>query len=100
MWNYVAPVLFILVILYVAHPFLMDVQQEQEKERKLTRREKAVRVKNEVFTTLKDIEMDYHMGKLSEEDYQLLRAEFEERAIAALDDVDRLNRKRASKKTS
>ena len=100
MWHYVAPALFILVILYVAHPFLMDVQQEQEKERKLTRREKAVRVKNEVFTTLKDIEMDYHMGKLSEEDYQLLRAEFEERAIAALDDVDRLNQKRASKKTS
>ena len=100
MWHYVAPALFILVILYVAHPFLMDVQQEQEKERKLTRREKAVRVKNEVFTTLKDIEMDYHMGKLSEEDYQLLRVEFEERAIAALDDVDRLNQKRASKKTS
>ncbi len=100
MWHYVAPALFILVILYVAYPFLMDVQQEQEKERKLTRREKAVRAKNEVFTTLKDIEMDYHMGKLSEDDYQLLRVEFEERAIEAFDEVDRLNQKRASKKTS
>ena len=100
MWHYVAPALFILLILYIAQPFLMDVQQEQEKERKLTRRERAVRSKNEVFTTLKDIEMDYHMGKLSEDDYQLLRVEFEERAIAAFDEVDRLDKKRASKKTS
>ena len=100
MWLYVAPILFILVILYVAHPFLMDVQQEQRKERRLTRREKAVRVKDEVFATLKDIEMDYHMGKLSEDDYRHLRVEFEERAIEAFDEVDRLNKKRASKTTS
>ena len=100
MWDYVAPVLFILVILYVAQPFLMDVQQEQKKERQLTRREKAFRAKHEVFTTLKDIEMDYHMGKLSEDDYQLLKVEFEERAIEVFDEVDRLNKKWASKKTS
>jgi hypothetical protein len=100
MWLYLAPILFILVILYVAHPFLMDVQQEQRKERRLTRREKADRVKDEVFATLKDIEMDYHMGKLSEDDYRHLRSEFEERAIEAFDEVDRLNKKRASKTTS
>ena len=100
MWQYVAPALFILVILYVAYPFLMNVQQEQEKERKLTRRQEAARAKHEVFVTLKDIEMDYHMGKLSEDDYQHLRVEFEDRAIAAFDEVDRLNQKRASKKTS
>ena len=100
MWLYLAPILFILVILYVAHPFLMDVQQEQRKERRLTRREKADRVKDEVFASLKDIEMDYHMGKLSEDDYRHLRSEFEERAIEAFDEVDRLNKKRASKTTS
>ncbi len=100
MWLYLTPILFILVILYVAHPFLMDVQQEQRKERRLTRREKADRVKDEVFATLKDIEMDYHMGKLSEDDYRHLRSEFEERAIEAFDEVDRLNKKRASKTTS
>ena len=100
MWRYAAPVLFILVILYVAYPFLMDVQQEARKEKKLTRRERAVRVKDEVFTTLKDIEMDYHMGKLSDDDYQRLRAEFEQQAIAAFDEVDRLKEKRASKKSS
>ncbi len=97
MWLYVAPVLFVLVILYVAQPFLMDVQREERKERRLTRREKATRVKDEVFATLKDIEMDYHMGKLSEDDYRNLRAEFEERAIAAFDEVDRLDKKRAPK---
>jgi len=100
MWFYVAPVLFILVILYVAYPFLVDLEEEESKEKRLTRRQKAVQIKDDLFTTLKDIEMDYHMGKLSDEDYQRLRAEYETQAISAMEAVDRLNKKRASKKTS
>ena len=100
MWLYVAPVLFILVILYVAHPFLMDAVREETRERKLTRREKAFRQKDDVVTTLKDIEMDYHMGKLSDEDYHELRVRFEKEAMDAFDRVDRLNEKQDSEKRS
>ena len=97
---YLTPVLFILVILYVAYPFLTDLAEEKRKEKKLTHRETAIQNKDDVFTTLKDIEMDYHMGKLSDEDYQMLKAEYEMQAISAIEEVDRLNKKRTSKQTS
>lgn len=100
MWFYVAPVLFILVILYVAYPFLVDLKEEESKEKRLTRRQQAVQIKDDLFTTLKDIEMDYHMGKLSDEDYHRLSAEYETQAISAIEEVDRLDKRRASKKTS
>ncbi len=97
---FIAPVLFILVILYVAYPFLVDLKEEESRERRFTRREKAAQNKDDVFTTLKDIEMDYHMGKLSDDDYRRLRDEYEKQAISALEEVDRLEKKRASRKTS
>jgi len=100
MWLYLAPVLFILVILYVARPFLMDVDQEEREEKQLTRQEKAARRKDEVVMTLKDIEMDYHMGKLSDADYQDLRIQFEQEAVTAFEQVDRLNEKQDSKQRS
>ena len=40
------------------------------------------------------------MGKLSDEDYQMLKAEYEIQAITAIEEVDRLNKKRTSKQTS
>jgi len=97
---YLTPILFILVILYVSYPFLTDLAEEKKEEKKLTHRETAIQNKDDVFTTLKDIEMDYHMGKLSDEDYQMLKAEYEMQAISAIEEVDRLNKKRTSKQAS
>lgn len=92
MWIFVAPVLFILIILFVAFPFLSNLQEQRQRQQTLTQRQRAVRRKDEVFSVLKDIEMDYHMGKLSEADYLHLKAEFEEEAVEAFGDLDRLKK--------
>ena len=92
----IAPILFILVILFVAYPLLLDAAQEEKKERALSREEKALRIKDDVMGTLKDIEMDFHMGKLSEQDYGQLKAEYEGQAAAAFETLDRLGRKGAA----
>jgi hypothetical protein len=40
--------------------------------------------KEKVFAALSDLEYDYHMGKLSESDYRILKAKYSRQAVAFL----------------
>lgn len=77
----IAPLLFIAVAIYIAYPLLKeDVgsvagTDEEARQRLLEEKEEAV-------ANLKDIDMDYRMGKLSQEDYENLKLEFEQKAVA------------------
>jgi len=51
-----------------------------------------------VISNLKDIEMDFRMGKLSEEDYQVLREDFKLRAMKAIRKLESLEEKRNTRK--
>ena len=86
----VAPLVFIAVIIFVALPFLADAEEAAREEKKLTARERALKRKEDIIGNLKDIEMDFRMGKLSQEDYDALKSEFEDRAIAVLHEMDSL----------
>ena len=44
--------------------------------------------KAEVYTAIRDIELDYRMGKLSEEDYQSLRDQYKNEAIQIMKELD------------
>ena len=83
---------FISVIIYIALPFLADAEEAAQQERKLSARESALKRKEDAVGNLKDIEMDFQMGKLSETDYHSLKAEFEDRAIALLQEIDSLEK--------
>ncbi len=85
------PLVLIGLVLYVAWPLLKeDTESAASGDSEL---EQALEQKEQALADLKDIEMDFRMGKLSEEDYQRLRQEFELRAIRALDRVDALQKK-------
>lgn len=45
--------------------------------------------KEEIYGALKDIELDYRMGKLSREDYEELSAAYREKALGLLKTIDR-----------
>ncbi len=84
----VAPILFIAAILYVASPFLTDTRQASVRERKAVERERLLRNRDDVLSNLKDIEMDFQMGKLSQSDYEGLKAEYEGRALTAFREIE------------
>ncbi|MGH7494445.1 MAG: zinc ribbon domain-containing protein [bacterium] len=44
--------------------------------------------KAEVYAAIRDIELDYRMGKLSEEDYQSLRDQYKNEAIQIMKKLD------------
>ena len=75
-----APVLFIGVVLYVAWPLLKE-NLDPEEELDATELEVVTEAKDLVIANLKDLEMDYRMGKLAPEDYDRLRAGFEQETL-------------------
>jgi hypothetical protein len=47
--------------------------------------------KADAYSAIREAEFDRQMGKLTDEDYQMLRERYEARAIEALTQLDRLN---------
>lgn len=45
-------------------------------------------LKYEALSAIKDLELEYRMGKLSREDYESMRKEYEVRAIRVLENMD------------
>jgi len=81
MIQLIAPILFIGAVLYIAYPLLKEEKNEPAPEDETTDREKLLNEKEDVIESLKDIEMDFRMGKLSTLDYQSLKSDFEQRAV-------------------
>ena len=86
-----APILLIVVVLYVAWPLLAD--DEASPDFVLDRGElEAARIeKNNLVESLKDLEMDFQMGKLSEADYESLTGHLESEAVRALRRLEELD---------
>ena len=94
----IAPLLFIAAIVFVAYPFLIDSREAAVREREMTKEEIALQRKEDLITVLKDIEMDYRMGKLSDQDYRNLKKEHEFKAVEILRSLEKIRRQRANRK--
>lgn len=91
------PLILIFVILYVAYPLLRE-EAEPRPDVDAAEWEQALALKDEIISALKDIEMDYQMGKLSDDDYQRLKADFETRAVGALQELEALEAARSPRR--
>jgi hypothetical protein len=49
--------------------------------------------KEEIYSAIKEMELDHKMGKLSQEDYHVLREKYRTKAIGSLQRMDELERK-------
>ncbi len=85
------PVIFISLVLFVAWPLLKD-EPEQEAPEESSELGLALEEKESAISNLKDIEMDFRMGKLSEDDYMRLKDEWEAAAVKALQKVESLSK--------
>ncbi|MCX7838013.1 MAG: zinc ribbon domain-containing protein [Anaerolineae bacterium] len=52
--------------------------------------EELVRQRDAMYAAIKDLENEYATGKLSESDYRSLRAKYEAKAVALLQELDRV----------
>jgi len=86
----IAPILFIGAVLYIAYPLLQEEQKESAPEGEVADQEQALREKEDIIESLKDIDMDFRMGKLSTQDYQSLKLDFEQQAVEIFQRVQSL----------
>lgn len=78
------------VAVFVAAPLFNPERESHgtgEQEGQAARWEKQ---KTDAYAALKEAEFDQQMGKLTEEDYRILREKYEARAIEALAQLDHL----------
>ncbi len=97
MEQLIAPILFIGVVLYVAYPLFLEPEEDVRKDPRSLDREQLLEEKENLVANLKDIEMDYRMGKLSQEDYEQLKSDFELRAMGVFERLDQLGPEKRSK---
>lgn len=89
-------VLFAVVVYLVGYP-LFRKEEALDPDWETMGRLSADGVSKDVlFTTLAEIEFDYQMGKMGEEDYQELKETYEPQAIKALQAEEKLVLKRRS----
>jgi len=84
-----AVVLIFLVAAFIISPFLSQADDEYADARpsgnELWTREKAVAV-----LAITEADFDLATGKLSDDDYQVLRSDYEGRALHAMDEIEKL----------
>ncbi len=79
--------LALLTGLYVAYPLLQKRQQKVSFARNHRAEEFEAR-KAEIYAAIKDIDFDFQMGKLSQEDYDQLRSQYKAEAVSLLKRID------------
>jgi len=70
-------ILYILLPLFSLERDFSSVSEEDEKEKLLLRKE-------EIFNSLRDLEYDLRQGKITSEDYNIIKAKLSEEAIKIL----------------
>lgn len=86
----VATVGLLIVLLvgsWVAAP-LFGAPERMDPAAEPSARDRWEREKRQALAAIKETDLDFEMGKLSEEDYARMRARFEARAIEAMEALD------------
>ena len=81
-----AVLLSVAVVAFILHPVLFQVEAPLERTGE-DPTEAQVR-KNTALRALRDVEYDYHTGKLDDGDYQQLRSDVAREAVAAIRSAD------------
>jgi hypothetical protein len=79
--------LAILTAIFVGYPLFHKRQQKISFALNHRAQELEAR-KNEIYAAIRDIDFDYKMGKLSQEDYETLRHQYKSEAISMMKQID------------
>jgi len=89
MWEYTVILLILVVVGYwIFHPLLRPKPIEGLSPRRREDREKALQQRKEdVYAAIKEMDFDFEMGKISEEDYRELKSQYKAKALEILKEL-------------
>ncbi|MEE8348218.1 MAG: hypothetical protein V3R94_01510 [Acidobacteriota bacterium] len=89
-----APVLLIVGVLYIAYPLLKEAEEtEVWATDEGSAKAKIDQEKSDIINVLRDIDMDYRTGKLTQQDYEALKADYEHRAVGVFQQLEELQKR-------
>ncbi len=90
--------LAIVTAIFVGYPLLQKRQRQVSFALNHRAQELEAR-KAEIYAAIRDIDFDYRMGKLSQEDYETLRDQYKTEAISMMKQIDQMQPGPSSRRT-
>ena len=100
MIELITAVLFLSLLLFIAHPFFRAPETGTLDPHGRSRLDELLNEKEEAYLSLKDLDLELRMGKLSREDYEVLKQESEARAIEILKQIEAVQASQAQAQRS
>jgi len=90
MWEYTVISLILVIVGYwIFHPLFRPKPTEGLSPQMREDREKALQQRKEdVYAAIKEMDFDFEMGKISEEDYRELKSQYKGKALKILKELD------------
>lgn len=96
MVYFMTGLIFIAVAGYVLYPLLRRPSRAEQLEAKLNGAVGSLQEQRDaIYAALKELDFDFQTGKLSSEDYESLRHQYRQRAVAILQQIDDVQKKGA-----
>ena len=83
-------VISVLVFTVIVYPLLKRVEDTEKKSSVKDQLAQLLLQKESSYLDLKELELDYRMGKLSQQDYERLRSKLERASVALLKETEQL----------
>ncbi len=81
--------ILVAILLLIGLPYFRKLREASETTiHQSRRRQELLHQKESAYLAIKELDFDYHMGKLSPEDYKDLRAKYERQAVSLLKQLD------------
>ena len=83
-------VISVLVFTVIAYPLVKGVQDTKKKSSAKDQLDQLLLQKESSYLDLKELELDYRIGKLSQVDYERLRSKLERVSLTLLNEIEQL----------
>ena len=77
------------VVIYVIRPLFGS--QEKIQSRKVGRKRQLLETRESLYDSIKELDFDYRMGKVEEDDYKATRSRYQAQAVELMKEIDQNN---------
>ncbi len=79
------------VLLFVFRPLFTDHEAIEAASNRESRRRQLLEDRENIYEAIRELDFDYRMGKVEEDDYKTTRARYQSRAVQLMKAIDQTN---------
>ena len=79
------------VLVFIFRPFFTDQEAIEQASNREARRRQLQENRETIYEAIRELDFDYRMGKVEEDDYKTTRARYQARAVEVMKALDKTN---------